>query len=193
MKKSIVLFFAIVAAFIANAQGVSNVSEVYFYGVDFSKGKIMTEEFDTTEYRKAFANINMLFFTEREKYDVARIIKRKVVDIRIDAVKEANASVSEDIVAYSINTQLPDEKVKASLAGLKIEEQNGTGLVLVMRLLDKSVVRGYYKAVFFDIATRNIIATYDVDGEAGGFGLRNFWASSMLESIKKLGKKMKKE
>lgn len=193
MKKSIVLFFAIVAAFIANAQGVSNVSEVYFYGVDFSKGKIMTEEFDTTEYRKAFANINMLFFTEREKYDVARIIKRKVVDIRIDAVKEANASVSEDIVAYSINTQLPDEKVKASLAGLKIEEQSGTGLVLVMRLLDKSVVRGYYKAVFFDIATRNIIATYDVDGEAGGFGLRNFWASSMLESIKKLGKKMKKE
>jgi len=39
--------------------------------------------------------------------------------------------------------------------------------------------------IAFDIATRKILSKREVSGKAGGFGLRNYWAGSVYNIIKK--------
>ena len=66
------------------------------------------------------------------------------------------------------------------------------GLVLVATTLDKGNGLGYYTAVLFDPATHEIITQMDMVGKPGGFGLRNYWAGSVYNALKKQGKYLTK-
>lgn len=55
---------------------------------------------------------------------------------------------------------------------------------MVALLLDKRAAQAVYEMVFFDIATREVRYTERVEGHAGGFGLRNYWANTVAEVLK---------
>ena len=42
--------------------------------------------------------------------------------------------------------------------------------------------------VFFDIKSRNIVSSFKLTGAASGFGLRNYWAGSVYDAMKKVKK-----
>ena len=50
--------------------------------------------------------------------------------------------------------------------------------------LNKKKQVGIYQYVFFDIASREIVETWEATGEAGGFGFRNYWAKSVYNTLK---------
>ena len=56
--------------------------------------------------------------------------------------------------------------------------------MLVALLLDKPSAKALYEMVIFDIATREVRCIERVEGHAGGFGLRNFWANTIREVLK---------
>ena len=51
-------------------------------------------------------------------------------------------------------------------------------------MMNKPQNRAYYELITFNIATREILSQKEVNGKAGGFGLRNFWAGSIYSVIK---------
>ena len=81
--------------------------------------------------------------------------------------------------------------IAAQLPGILARYDNGSGnkgLVLIATTLDKGNGIGYYTAVLFDPATQEVILQMDMAGKPGGFGLRNYWAGSVYNALKKQGK-----
>ena len=56
-------------------------------------------------------------------------------------------------------------------------------MVFVVDLLDKNAVNASMWVTFFSLSTKKVIFTEQLAGEAGGFGLRNYWARPFAEVI----------
>ena len=81
-------------------------------------------------------------------------------------------------------SRLSQEQIEAAVERLDTGDDSGTGLLVVADYLDKSRAIGAYTFVFFDIDTRQIITSWKQDGNAMGFGLRNYWAGSLHYAIR---------
>lgn len=198
MKKLLlsVLMIACVAVS-ANAQKtakkkspIANIESISFYGVDFSQGKVYGATDEPDKLKKAYEDINNLFVTEASKYNIEELTGKKVNNTNIKAVSSSNSSIPADNVkttnsGYSIN----DQNVATALKNLKIDSgDSGTGLVVVVHQLNKSNQVGTFQMVFFDIKSRNVVTSFKLTGAASGFGLRNYWAASVYDAMKKIKK-----
>ena len=120
------------------------------------------------------------------------------VDYSCVSVVGANEQPAEFIKAFeAINRLFLSEPKKYDVAGFTgidilstSVEQANEALVLIATTLDKGNGIGYYTAVLFDPATQEVILQMDMAGKPGGFGLRNYWAGSVYNALKKQGKYM---
>ena len=55
----------------------------------------------------------------------------------------------------------------------------------IAKLLNKASSSGTYYLVYFDVATRLLLYQMEAVTEAGGFGLRNYWANTIHQICKK--------
>jgi len=134
---------------------------------------------------------NSLFITEPEKYNIQKAFKVRF-DFNLEIVKERNKTVNytERITEKAIILpHLTKEDLQAIIDDYPVFEKTGVALVFIVDAYDKSSATGYYHFVFFQKETKEILLTYTVTGEAGGGGLRNYWAHSFYEAILKAGKR----
>jgi hypothetical protein len=185
MKKTLLLACGLllsIAGFAQNPEVQATINDVKFFGIDFSQVRTYDAKESLDKFKEAFGRINELFIAEPKKYDVAKNFKKNVTETLVDQVKELNNTITDDILhGGSKDFQLSDEQVAQQIKSLPITEAEGTGLIFVAELLNKKKDRGTYHIVFFDIASRDILDTWRATGDAGGAGLRNFWARSVFE------------
>lgn len=186
--KKIVLFLFLIAGLSASAQNkevLSEIDEVNFYGVDFSQVRVFGASESYEEFKSAFDGINNLFLSEPKKYDVAKFINKQVngyyVGETADRIKLLDR---KEYRTTDENYQVEEDALQGVIKELKIDEDEGVGLILVAELLNKAKNRGTYHIVYFDIQTREILDSWVASGKARGFGLRNFWAYSVLNVLK---------
>lgn len=186
--KKIAFFIALlisVSCFAQNKAALKDIEAINFYGVDFSKGKVYAASESGDQFKYAFREINTLFISEARKYDVAKFLKKRVLGVYIDDVRTRIASRSiDDIFTFDSEFSLDDSAIKGILSSLSIKEAGGTGVIIITERVDKTQNRAYYRIVFFDVKTRNIIDSWKSSGKGKGFGLRNFWAHSVREVLK---------
>src|SRR5574344_952754 len=170
-----------------NKSVLKNIDNVVFYGVDFSKTKVLGAQETTSDFVEAFERINTLMISEQSKYVAGKRHDIKVSNISISAVKKLNEQTVKDSLFLYDETavKLSNEEIENEIKRLELKETSGTGLVLIAEKLDKNTSTGFYHIVYFDIETRNIIDTWLPSGEAGGFGLCNYWASSVCKALKR--------
>lgn len=186
MKRLLLLLLCVVCAMVnANAQDVqSNDTTYYAYGVDFSHVETYAAAESEDSFIKAFEGINMLFISEPDKYDFSGLSTYNAVMMNVEPmiVKNSNAD-------YSGMKQLRfrDNVLDCSsiVKEYELQESDGRGIIFIAKTLDKAEGRGIYQLVVFDIATREIIMQKTVAGKASGFGLRNYWANTIYDIIKK--------
>lgn len=163
------------------------VKSVNFYGVDFSLAKVYGATEIPADFYDAFIRINDLFESEPDKYTVGKWIPKEIAKTNISVTYERNRRIEpEKIRTFDNSYKLTDVQVATAVKKLPVKETAGTGMVVIAGLLDKPGKKAYYKVVFFDIATRQIILEGDTEGKSGGFGLRNYWARSVYEALKSL-------
>lgn len=186
MKKLTLLLCILLSmsAFAQNKEKLKDISEATFYGVDFSKAKVYGASESVYDFKAAFFSINQLFITEAKKYNVAKAFKMKIVTNLQEVEQKISAINEKDIMISQDSYKLDAAEISALIKAFPTEAKEGTGLIFVAELLDKSHNRGHYQVVFFDIATKNIIDSWSVNAKAGGFGLRNFWARSVYQVLK---------
>lgn len=161
------------------------VKSVNFYGVDYSLVKTFGVTESTADLVNAFLRINELFQSEADKYAVAKWIPKPVSKFAIEVANEVNSHIGAESLSVSdTKHELTEEQVTAAVRNLPVKETEGTGMVVLAKMLNKPAQRGYYKVVFFDIASRRILLEGDTEGKVGGFGLRNYWARSIYEALK---------
>ena len=145
-----------------------------FYGVDYSCVSVVGANEQPAEFIKAFEAINRLF----------------LIDILSTNVEQANEALG-GLAAEQFTPRSTKADIAAQLPGILARYDNGSGnkgLVLIATTLDKGNGIGYYTAVLFDPATQEVILQMDMAGKPGGFGLRNYWAGSVYNALKKQGK-----
>lgn len=166
---------------------IADFDNITFFGVDFSKSRIYGSTDTPDKLRKAYADLNMLFITEPGKYDIAKLLGKNVKDVRIDAVTNLNDSIPDNAIKTMSSSFMPDnEQIANTVKELNTFNYNGIGFVVVAQLLNKPAENATYMMVFFDIETRSILKQFQLDGEPGGIGVRNFWAASVLDALSKI-------
>ena len=159
-----------------------------FYGVDYSCVSVIGANEQPAEFIKAFEAINRLFLSEPKKYDVAGFTG---IDILSTSVEQANEALG-GLAAEQFMPRSTKADIAAQLLARYNNGSGNKGLVLIATTLDKGNGIGYYTAVLFDPATQEVLLQMDMAGKPGGFGLRNYWAGSVYNALKKQGKYLTK-
>lgn len=197
--KSVYVFFCLLLTVSLNIkaqQNVSDVHEVNYYGIDFSKVKIYRAKESADQFQNAFKAINDLTLNEDKKYDFEKFFKKTVVTKSFDMVDKRNRENSPEMLPRKVASKeikemhLTPEEVKEVIAAYG-NEDSGIGVVIIAVLLNKDAPEGTYDVVFFDVKTKDILFEKQVVGKAGGAGLRNFWANSVIDAVKGFKYKVK--
>lgn len=188
MKKTILLFsLALISilSFGQSKEAQKNIDKVIFYGVDYSETKLIKVLESPGELKSAFLRINDLFYGEPKKFNIDKNLGKIAKRTTIEAVKDRIEAMDEEEMKTTDATYALDEaKIKDMIKTLPTKETEGVGLIIIGEKLNKDQNRGYYHIAYFDIATRDIIDTWKASGKAAGFGVRNFWATSVLKAMK---------
>lgn len=178
------LFFSI--SIFSQDKDVSDIKDIRFYGVDYSKVKIYGADESDSQFRDAFESINNLLVREGKKYNVGKFLKKNVVSVDIAPVIKniQEMNVAETRISVPEENKLSKSDVEDVLKSLDIKASEEPGLIFITELIDKNANKASYKMVFFDTNTREIIESWDTSGKGRGFGTRNYWAHSLLQAMK---------
>ena len=166
-------------------QDVSVVDSYVFYGVNFSKCHTFGWGQNPEQTLGALSEINGLFISEMDKYDIRKFLKMNVDNMDVDvSVKQTLNRDPKTLETYNETERLSVDTIKNVIKGLELKENKGYGLMIFADFLNKKKQVGIYQYVFFDIASREIVETWEATGEAGGFGFRNYWAKSVYNTLK---------
>lgn len=163
--------------------------DIFFYGVDFSAVKLYGTAETKDKFEKAFAGINEILVSESQKYNFQDLTNQNVITYPNPA-QERNTHIAWDNI-HTSNPMPQKSSIENMVRSYGLPHQNGKGIVLIAWLLNKPKAKATYELVVFDIQTRKILFNAEVVGDAGGAGLRNYWANSIYSIIK--DKKLKKE
>lgn len=156
-----------------------NTKLVHFYGIDFSEVRIAGASENNDLFVGAFMRINGLLVSEPAKYDFSQSVKCPV-ETDITMITEKTRDMDKSKMR---EREISDVKAEDLVSAYSLPHKEGTGMILIARMLDKKAAKGTFDIVFFDIATRNILYTKRVTKKAGGAGLRNYWAHPVYEMI----------
>lgn len=180
-------FFSVVGI----AQENQKPADVDFYGIDFSKVTVSGVKESVGQFVSAFKGMNLLFVSESEKYDLSRFLGFNVLETNISISEQQVESWQQQPFWNTAKQDLTAEDFAGILGAYP--ETETPGLLIVAQWLDKKGGIGYFKVVAFDGQTKQILWSRDMQGEAGGAGLRNYWAGSVYDGLENLQKQLKKE
>ena len=181
MKKSILcLALAILISLSGISQSLSDKS-MTFYGIDFSKARMSDPAFKDGDNVKdhLFMAWNSLFKVEAEKYDVAKTFKKDKVDMDFDNTERNNKAVDAKQILTNNDYKLASADAEAVVKGYNTTGKTGLGCVIVLESFSKDKVKGSMYVIFFDQASKKIILSKYMEGKAGGFGVKNYYAATI--------------
>ena len=184
MKKLITAVVAIFACTTLSAQ--PNVGgDVNYYGVDFSKTKVFGAAESGMQFKDVFGGINSLVIAEWPKYDPGKFLAKNIPVRDISATVSLNNEIDPSLVISTTSEYfISRDEIAEMVRRYDLQEKEGTGLVIIGELLDKSTNMGTFVVVYFDIASREVLHGQGIVGKARGFGLRNYWAGSLYDALR---------
>jgi len=201
MLKNLILFFSIsLFSLQISAQDSENgnllhdYNDVMWCGIDFSKSKMIGSEGFTNAYNvvdRFFGSWNNLILQESDKYNIVEFYEKKTRLIDLTVVKQRNEAVDPNKLVIDKTTidPLTETDIQEVVDGYEeIEPGEGLGLLYIVEYFNKLENRALIHVVFFDTRSLEILWTEKYRTKPGGFGLRNYWARSILDTMEESGK-----
>lgn len=137
---------------------------------------------------KYFVSWNELFVDEKAKYDVSKATQRPIIKYAIDVTATANGKSDKD---YFVNDpgsfrHLDKDKIASIVKKYDYKEKNGLGMMFVVEGMHKEAKKASVWVVFINMDTKKMLMAKHVEGKAGGFGFRNYWAKSFYNVLKEV-------
>jgi hypothetical protein len=154
---------------------------VIWTGLDYSMVR-MYGTLDFKEPEKIFPNFlnewNGLFMQERIKTLTATL--KKNIDTDTSGMTERNKLAKPDQVIREDgklvkDTHITSKDIADAVRSYKMSKTSGLGLVFIVDRFVKSEGCGAVYLVWFDVATREVLASERVIAKANGFSFRNYW------------------
>lgn len=204
MKNRFLLAIILTAVFVVHLSAqkgpfghprIPDASSIVWFGLDFSEAKLIGSEgfTDPVDIKtRFFDKWNRLIIDEADKYNFRSAFQKENLVYDLSVVEERNKLPEADELVINTEYSLSRGAAEAIVKQYKSTEfTEGLGLVFVIESFNKLEQEGTMWVTFFDIATQEIILMEHYTGDAGGFGLRNYWARSVYEVIEKLEKNYK--
>ncbi len=148
-------------------------------GIDLSQVRVYGAKESPEEFRKAFQGMNKLLVEEENRYSFRKslgIKEHPIIDIDMMLAHNDNRDWATLKTSYAM---VPQIDVFSLVRSYQLRDTQGMALVVVGKLFDKKRGKATYQVLLFDIATRNIVHGEELETDAGGAGLRNYWAGSV--------------
>lgn len=159
-----------------------------YLGVDFTQARVIGEAVtDANDIRdRFFGSINNVIIAEPKKYDIAGAFHTQVT-ADLELVKKRNAAISTETIKSS-NTadfsRLKPADIDKLVRGFDFGGKKGVGLLFVMDGMSKGEQAANVFVTLVDMSSKKVLLTERIEGKAGGFGFRNYWARSIFEVLK---------
>ncbi len=183
-KLTLFLIFISVHCFPQSDYQLFNSETMVWYGIDFSHAKLIgTDGFTNPDDIKGrfFASWNNLVISEPDKYEIRKFFKKSKVILNLETVEAINQKIDVGKMVTNQNYNLTKEEIPDIVRNYSGNENSGLGVVFIVEAFNKITQTGYIYVTFFDIATKKIILSEKLSGEARGMGLRNYWAGCIFE------------
>jgi hypothetical protein len=170
-------------------------TKITWLGLDFTGAKFIgdRERFgSTSDVQHLLESWNDLMVKERPKFDVAAAIDKLKVEDALEVTKEHNANLDvTDIFSNEKKDYFhfkPDD-ILAIANDYDYKGLTGIGVMFNVESFSKLDNEGSIWVTFINMGTKEVFFSERVTGAPGGFGMRNFWAASVYNALKKMEKK----
>lgn len=210
MKK--LLFFTMMICTAATAFAQASRQDIFkgdveltFLGLDFTQAKFIGEAAQWKDAGEVTNNAmkekyipawNDMFVSsnEQKNFKIADATNRTEVSYAIDVVEKVNNAISKkEFFSTSMDDypRLDETKISALVKKYSFAGNKGIGLIFFVEGMRKGEEKGdpSYATVwvtFVDMSSKTVLLTKRVQGKAGGFGFRNFWAGAWKNVIKEM-------
>ncbi|SMD32191.1 hypothetical protein SAMN04488029_0533 [Reichenbachiella faecimaris] len=170
-------------------------TDLTWFGIDYTQCRMVGEEGFTDKKKivEVYFNAwNDFVFTEKNKYDVAKYMMKDDVKFDLSLVKAKNTQVNPDSIVYDETATLVNDQVSALLIDYDFSKHKGLGAMLFAEYYSKRNLEASYFFVIFDIDSGELLLTKRYIIGPGGFGFRNYWASTFYNSLKNMKYDVKK-
>lgn len=201
MKKTVFFVAALLFSVSVFAQSKADVFDenksITWLGIDFSQLKFIGDatqwkdagEITNSQMRdKYFPGWNELFIKEKDRYKIADAIRRTEVDYAIDITEKANNSLKGNFFESDGNLYhtMDEKKVADLVKKYDFKGRSGIGMMFFAEGMSKGRESASIWVTFVDMKSKTVLFTKQMEGKAGGFGFRNYWAKSFLNVLKSI-------
>ena len=191
MKKLLLTLLVGMCCLAGNAQNkfnLSDVKSVVNFGIDYSLAKVYGGKDSGYQYWITYADINELFISKSKTFDIGKRLGIPVELVSLESVNEVNKKINPDQIKTDDPNYLPtEEQISKAIQKLPIlSQEEKYGIVIVCLSMNKEANEGIYQFVIFNTKTRAIIEQWTNSGKGIGIGLKNNWALSVFNALKKL-------
>ncbi|TDE11391.1 hypothetical protein [Dyadobacter psychrotolerans] len=203
MKKLLILSFFVVLSGRLFAQNTmadlfSGKAKVVFLGLDFTQAKYIGSAgfMDAAAIQSQhMVSWNNLIEFEPKKFSLVKPLKLKeeqyVAKVGDMIKHNKSANVADNIINEEYN--LTEDQVRKAVSKYSLSEKDGIGVVYVVESLSKTAEKMTAWVTFIDLSSKKILLTEKVEGKAGGFGFRNYWAGAVYKINENIGSKYYKK
>ena len=193
MKNTILFLVFLLCNYSLSAQDVKEVfssskTMIEFVGLDFSQAKMVgSDGFNNPSkiHSYYFRAWNGLFLSESEKYDVRGAFMKTAMDYDTEVVEKGNEEVDFlEMITNKTPKDFSDEIIQNAISKYDTKEmQADFGLTFLVHSFNKFQEKAHIYVVIFDAKSKKVLFSDKMEGEAGGFGFRNYWARSVYNVI----------
>lgn len=166
-------------------------TKVVFLGLDFTQAKFIGQDGFKDAYKlKTYylANWNALLEEEYAKYNLPlNALKARHYETNTSSLMVLNDDIKKIEERIINGSYYIDERtVQKSIRKYKYSYNKGIGISFVVESFNKSQEKAVIWVTFINLANNSLLYTERMEGEASGFGLRNYWAGSISDIIEQI-------
>lgn len=183
----------------SHAQSASGVFDpstpITWLGLDFTRAKFIGDRDkygSLSDLRYLLKAWNDLMETEKDKYNIAKPLKRAKVDYRLDVTRDHNdeLDVTEMLTSdQSLYNHVNAEDVQAVVKDYDFKGISGIGVMFIVESFSKTNQKGAVWVTFVALDAKEVLFTERMEGPPGGSGVRNYWAGAIVDILKRIEKK----
>ncbi|CAG4994833.1 hypothetical protein DYBT9275_01477 [Dyadobacter sp. CECT 9275] len=201
MKKLLLLAFVFTVSLGARAQNTmadlfKGNTKVVFLGLDFTQAKYIGSIGFTDPAaikNQHMVSWNSLIEMEPKKFSLAGPLKLKEdqYSSRVEDMTQLNKTVNVEKNITEDSYTITEDQVRKSVSRYSLSEKDGIGIVYVVESMSKTDEKLSVWVTFIDLKTKKVLHTEKIQGKAGGFGFRNYWAGGVANVNKAVGSRYK--
>jgi hypothetical protein len=198
MKKIVALFCGL--TFLTNALNAQSVEDLFqnsptkitWLGIDYSHVKLIGSFSNFNENTKItpeiikndyFVRWNELILKESNKYTIDKMFRKKDINYNIEGVTAINKQTDVTSIEQTTSPNYTELQLQQFVKNYYFNQSEGIGLMFVAESMNKIREEAIYHILAINLTNNEILLCDKFTTKPGGFGLRNYWASSFLKVI----------